>query len=1093
MIKGKHLIIVILVTALVLFAGTLLFETQERGAEATVMPADITVSLKNRGVTLAEAQYAYSTVGTTDYFELDYIDGMLITFAASFSPSLGTYTGITVSGDIGPGGITAAGVYNVTVTVNYMDGGVAKQTDKNVILTVNIVTLDIDFDVTERYYKDGVPGASAHYTVKPASVNNSSLKYSYYEDVNLTVLLDAAPEDAGEYYVKAYYDDINNLNYQGEAVSAFVIHPSEAVIVAQDAEIKYSGGAIGLIDALNATVQGQCSAGFSAEAYTGESFTVPAAEPISAAGVYRVLFRFSGGDANFVHPYSNEYYLTVSKAAVNFAVLPISLTWSGAVFDLNGLFGNEIKLFNTDYGTAITAAYGALSFEYSDKLGNPIAAPSEVGEYGVRFTCSATANYNAAESEISAYSIVKRGIEIDIEGNFDLPSDTLTSAYNPDGTEVLYNLKDDESNPLTEVLTKEEVTYYSVISESEDEELDGLPVMPGTYRVEIEAETEHFIGAKTLTLVITKVAFAQSIAIKHNGGDFVSGGSIPYTAAAVALEPNVDALYDIDGYTVEFEGIAPTVYARSTVKPRHAGTYCMYVTLADDLYQGEGSFIFTVTKLTVTVKPNDFSAVYGDRVYIVGGNLMYRAEDITVEGLASGDTPSSIVDNIRIIIGESDATQTSAEFGAGSYTLRTALKTESAHPSYIIDVSESDTGTLTITKRALTVSVNDITVAVGTAITPSIKNITGFAYADASNQAISSAITYEYYSGEELLGAVPEATGLYTVKAVGTLLNYTINSVDGILTVCNSSLADLNLLPFSAEGKFAPEETLRIVYGGVSDEIKLAIKDKLPKHTAVRVFNVIEKAGTADGTGLKVIFNISDIDESDDFKVLAKYGNAYTEVDFAINGGIVTIDEIAMADAYILCDIDKIDYMWYIFGGAIFLIIAIVAGVIIRIYLTGGFKKKFKNDGKAVTAQPVGKKYSDIDEIEEAIQSFDESTVVREMTPAEKLEMKRKEEQYEQYKLKLQRLRSTGDKTFEDSLKKSGIKNIDDDLIIEKMIEADEERMRRIEEEARLEKEAAEREKEKPKAVILPKNTESYEQKSFAPKPKDEDDLDIDI
>lgn len=1089
MIKGKHLILVILVTALVLFAGTLLFETQERGAEATVTPADITISLKNRGVTLTGEQYIY-TPGTIDTFELDYIDGMLITFAASFSPSLGTYTGINVSGDIGPGGITAAGVYNVKVTVNYMEGGVAKQTDKSVVLTVNVVTLDIDFDITERYYKDSLTGASAHYRVKPASVNNSSLKYSYYSDEDLTVPI-AVPENAGEYYVKAYYDDPDNQNYQGEAVTSFVINPSEASITAQNSEIKYSGNAIFLIDALNAAIQGECAADFIAEIDDGGGYNP--AETISEAGLYSVLFHFVGGDANFESPYSEEYNLIVSKADTHFEIQPISVYWNGGEIDLCGFFGSTIKLFNSDYGNEITSNHGEISCSYYDNTGNPILRPSEVGEYGVSFACAATENYNTAESEIIAYHIVKKDIIINVEGNFDLPSDTLTSAYNPDGTEVVYDLEDDQGNPLTEVLTKEEVTYYSVISESEYEELDGLPVMPGTYRVVIEVETEHFIGAKTLTLVITKVAFAQSIAIKHNGADFVSGGSIPYTAAAVALEPYVDALYDIDGYTVEFEGIAPTVYARSTVKPRHAGTYCTYVTLADDLYQGEESFIFTVTKLTVTVKPNDFSAVYGDRVYIVGGNLMYRAEDITVEGLASGDTPSSIVDNIRIIIGESDATQTSAEFGAGSYTLRTALKTESAHPSYIIDVSESDTGTLTITKRALTVSVNDITVAVGTAITPSIKNITGFAYADASNQSISSAMTYEYYAGEELLGTVPEATGLYTVKAVGTLLNYTINSVDGILTVCNSSLADLNLLPFSAEGKFAPEETLRIVYGGVSDEIKLAIKDKLPKHTAVRVFNVIEKAGTADGTGLKVIFNISDIDESDDFKVLAKYGNAYTEVDFAINGGIVTIEEIAMADAYILCDIDKIDYMWYIFGGAIFLIIAIVAGVILRIYLTGGFKKKFKNDGKAVTAQPVGKKYSDIDEIEEAIQSFDESTVVREMTPAEKLEMKRKEEQYEQYKLKLQRLRSTGDKTFEDSLKKSGIKNIDDDLIIEKMIEADEERMRRIEEEARLEKEAAEREKEKPKAVILPKNTESYEQKSFAPKPKDEDDLDIDI
>ncbi len=1092
MIKSGRILVLTLIAVLAI-AVSAAFQWGVQEAKAEVTAADITISLKNSDVPLKGAQYDSQTIDSIDCFEFDYIDGMRLTLAAYVPPALGTYASITVKerGDNTViSAITESGIYSLTVTVSYNDDGVPKQTDKHVDITINKLTLDIDFDVTERYYKDNVSGAVAYYLAKPVSVGTSSLKYAYYEDENLTMPLSGVPEDAGEYYVKAYYENPNNTNFEGEKVSSFVIHPSTAVIEAQSAEIKYSGSAINIAAALNAAVVGECSADFVAEIDSGEGYT--AAETISAAGNYRVRFHFEGGDANFVEPYSEEYDLTISKADIRFEMPPIEVVWSGAVFDLSGMLGSSIRLFNSDYETEINSGYGAISFSYFNASSNPIGAPVAVGEYRVQVACAATDNYNAAESDMIEYSIVKRDIIIDIAGDFDASSDILTAEYNENGVEVTYSLQDGDGDSLTES-TDSETKYYALVSGNNYEELNNLPVTPGEYRVEIQAESEHYYGAKILTLIINKVMFAGVIGVKLNDVDFVSGSSFPYTALEVALEPYVAASYDIDGFTVEFEGIAPTIYPRTANKPRHAGTYRMFIALSDELYEGETSVGFTVTKLTVTVKPKDITAVYGDRIYIVSGSLIYRAEDVTVQGLAVGDTAASIVDYIRILIGNGDSTQTDATFTPRSYTLTTALKPNSAHPSYIIDVGGSGTGMLTVTKRLLTVSVNDITVAVGGTIAPSIKDITGFAYSDASNNLIRSSLSFEFYKDDEPLESVPNTVGRYSIKATGTFDNYTINAVEGTLTICNPSIADSNALPFSAEGKFAPDETLKIEYGGVTEDIKSAIGSKLSDYTAIRVYNVVDKAETADGSGLKVIFDISDLPESKNYKVLAKYGTAYTEVDFSLSGNNVVISEITMADAYILCDIKKIDYMWFIFAGAIILIIGIAVGVVIRLYLTGGFKKKYKNESKTVVARASAKRIDDFDEIEQAIASFDESTVVREMTPAERLEQKRKEEQYEQYRLKLQRLRSTGDKTLEDSLIKSGIKNVNDDMIIEMMIAEDEERMRRIEEEARLEKEAQEREKEKPKAVILPKSTESYEQKSFAPKPKDDDDFDIDI
>ncbi len=78
------------------------------------------------------------------------------------------------------------------------------------------------------------------------------------------------------------------------------------------------------------------------------------------------------------------------------------------------------------------------------------------------------------------------------------------------------------------------------------------------------------------------------------------------------------------GFTYQYEGIAPTVYALSTIKPTNAGTYKVIATLVSETHSGSGSDTFTISKKALS-------------------NTMITAitEQFTYDGLAK--TPSTTI------------------------------------------------------------------------------------------------------------------------------------------------------------------------------------------------------------------------------------------------------------------------------------------------------------------------------------------------------------------------------------------------------------------------------------------------------------------
>ncbi|NCA68397.1 MAG: hypothetical protein EOM87_10110, partial [Clostridia bacterium] len=356
--------------------------------------------------------------------------------------------------------IINAGVYNLVLRINYDEGGVPKQVDKEVNITVNKVNVVIAFDNIQKYYKDSTGGALAHYVNKPASVQNSSLKYAYYEDIGATVPIAGIPENAGIYYVKAYYQDNNNPNYTGKKIEPFTVHKSEAVITAQSGTVVYSGENFDPKQALSSYVDGIISSPqYSAEVLVGGSWK---ADNIKNVGIHSVRFHFAGGDGNYENPFSETYNLTVSKADTHFVIEPISFVYNGAPVDISTLFGSGIALYNTHYNSTITSEYGAIHYNYFSKGGDPIAAPTLIGEYDCQVICDASSNYNAAQSAVIALSITKKPITFEFDGNFHAGTSTLTTNYSGEEIGISYTLYDSQSVLIGETVEEESIQYSTI-------------------------------------------------------------------------------------------------------------------------------------------------------------------------------------------------------------------------------------------------------------------------------------------------------------------------------------------------------------------------------------------------------------------------------------------------------------------------------------------------------------------------------------------------------------------------------------------------------------------------------------------------------
>ncbi len=274
----------------------------------------------------------------------------------------------------------------------------------------------------------------------------------------------------------------------------------------------------------------------------------------------------------------------------------------------------------------------------------------------------------------------------------------------------------------------------------------------GSYGVALKLkDADNYMWASDVTGENETVTLQFVISAAQNAWD-IKPAINGWTYGQSANAPTYEAKFGTVQVVYSGKANDGTDYNSETAPTKAGGYTATFTVEGTEDYSGLSEQVsFTIAKKDVTVTANDASKTYGDsdpaftytHTELVGSDAL----DITV-ARASGET-------------------------VNTYTI-TASQAEGANPNYEITFK---TGTFTIQKAALTVTVEDKTATYGDAVPNYTVKYEGFKngdYKDDLGGTLAFDCDYAQFSDK----------GEYTVKASGyTSGNYTISYVDGKLTV----------------------------------------------------------------------------------------------------------------------------------------------------------------------------------------------------------------------------------------------------------------------------------------------------------------------
>lgn len=975
-------------------------------------------------------------------------------------------------------GISSAGMYVFTGVV-----GGAEQ----VTVVIDVVPIDIE-DKLE--WVDGTLFGEYGQTPHPQAIVDG-----LDADVQLTYTTTYKPLDApGEYAVTA--EAIGN--YQGSIGGTLVISKCQAAITVSNPpeESVEWDGPYDAIARLGVTVDAKYDLLADKILLLLDGKSVPSGT-IDTVGDHTLAFRLAGDNNYYLGDEGNKtdsYDLTITRSPL---AIDCPLGSISVQYDEGGAYAASIyqavKLVSHDKDVELDKTI--LDIVYVVGEGESVSAPSDHGEYHVKLSYRQTDYYLAAEQVILPFVIRQKDISsaltITLNGSKTNKTNVREFAYGQSFT-YAYSLEGYE-----ELADKLSATYL---------QKDGLgwapmgdkPSNPGTYRYHVGLDYGNYAIDDYREFSIQRAALqVMPLSQLVEGTD--EEGKLHFTyGEPIEIHPDVPD-YEEDGqWVITFKKGAVAVPA-----PTDAGTYNVQLTLADDSF-------YTYTQLFaagVVIDPKEIDVTvlnkpvtYGSEWQSVPLNPKVGdpKQDVSfAEGAVKQEDLADLLSNLKLVAVGQDSRLYEAPDRSMVVGTRFALQVEGTHPNYII---HSVDGELIISQRTLTVTADDLTIyrdSIEKALTVTLGNackwddqsalvacfqvqITDGASVLTWAQAVESVTTYQ-----KVYDLVVHTTGDSPL-----LNNYNPRFVGGKLTIRPTSLVTNLPSEFGVAGRFSQEDSLMLTKGSVAS-YQSAVSSKLKGYTAKTVYEIAETVATQGGTGITV-----SIAAPKDAKLLVSYDGGETyevEEDFVYQDGKIVLSQTVMASRYIVCV--KRDIPWLLIGAVGGGVVGIVLIVLI-VVMTMKWKKdkKKKEEMLAVSAAPsaaAAKRKSEDEELDELIQNFDESTVKHELTPAERIALREKEEKYNQYRLRLQRMRGSGDKAIQDKLSslQLGSEN-DDDVIIARMIQEDEQRAKELEEEILREQEE---EAAKSATKILEHKNVELKQRSFAPTAKADDDDDFDI
>lgn len=464
-------------------------------------------------------------------------------------------------------------------------------------------------------------------------------------------------------------------------------------------------------------------------------------------------------------------------------------------------------------------------------------------------------------------------------------------------------------------------------------------------------------------IILIAVALAVSAALigVFSGGEAPRASALESQGVKITAPDSVTATYNGSGIAyrnvvvTHYDSVVPAdeydvFYNGSAELPVNAGTYTVTVSVpVEDPEVNQVTADFTLTIEPAPVKV----FIQGANVFTYSGNTVLRT--ISVTGVLQKDLA-----NVGIVTTYTDrdkgiSTQTPVD--AGVYDMSFVLDGVSAANYTISQISDdrvTDPGTLTVLKRALTVSANSAEAVFGSPVPELTYTISGFVGDDNAEDDLTELPT---------ISSSATSVGVHTITpSGGASENYTLNYVSGTLTINATSVSVQ--MPDSAvtmdiTGVFAPgTEYSGNIYDKDGDEVK-DLKEHIRNYRVADWTSILEAVfyygpvsggdKTPDDQPLQITLNNLSLDASKDYFIVVvdSYGVVTKITKYSYLNGDMSFDTYASDGAIMIYSAfhNTIIISLVVCGVVLFLILLMIAAAV-----------KYRNDKAAADEKKLRKK-----------------------------------------------------------------------------------------------------------------------------------------
>ncbi len=450
---------------------------------------------------------------------------------------------------------------------------------------------------------------------------------------------------------------------------------------------------------------------------------------------------------------------------------------------------------------ALTAKVTSGELVGEEKLSEIVTLSKAAGVNAGTYAISGAVNNNTVAANYSVtivgsngnegvYTITKRAITVTVEDHADM----MLSRSNL----IIFNTNETEVEIIGYQMFIGETLIASVTVDGKVTVVEGQNIVPAVYGVRaIIADNNYDVTYVdgSITIVEDNKYYTVNVNFDRESGLEYNGNVVKITVDAIITDTKENVSYSMKIYSMNNE----------VSEIKNAGVYKVEIAIDDILYE----YSFVITKRAITVNIEDKTSVYGEE-------LLALTAKVTSGELVGEEKLSEIVTLSK-----------AAGVNAGTYAISGAVNNNAVAANYNVTFvgSNGSEGVYTITKREITVSIEDKTSVYGEELL-----------------ALTAKVTSGELVGEEKLSEIVMLSkaagvnaGTYAISgavnnnAVAANYNVTIvgsNGIEGVYTItkraitvtvknANSvygeNLADISSGYDLSEGSMAPGESLDFI------------------------------------------------------------------------------------------------------------------------------------------------------------------------------------------------------------------------------------------------------------------------------------------